>query len=252
MFQQNVMNLGDLDGKSSFEREVFFAENRRLLKATALAHADVVQLRRQIEVLVAENQRLQALWSATHPANQARTPVLSFGLNLQPTTDDLMRFAHEKWEKLSADNQALQEELWESRVRASDLASALALEKCCCVQLRCEASLAADRHAELDCHLVRVLDAKKTSELELLHLTSECEALHKWSREGRPTIADGNGAQRRAGTHSTFCRQSTAMGRQSTYRSTATMGRQSTYKSTLSRQSSRRFSWFWTSSSNPD
>merc|ERR1712187_958214 len=118
-----------------------------------------------------------------------------------------------------------------------------ALEKCASVQLRCEASLAADRCAELDCQLARVLEAKQSSELELLQLTSECEAWHKWHRDERPFIELPQPI-----SASTMPRQSTFC-RQSTY--TSTMGRQSTCRSTTSKQSSKRFSWFWTSTPSP-
>merc|ERR1711972_135706 len=46
MFQKNIIDVGNIVDREELDMRVLLAENRRLLKATALAHADVVELRR--------------------------------------------------------------------------------------------------------------------------------------------------------------------------------------------------------------
>merc|ERR1712061_661016 len=98
MFDNNLEHCSD-SRKCDMEKEVLRAANKRLLEAAAMAHAEVATIRQEVETLVAENQRLQGLWLATHPSNRVRaTRASSVAFNGNNTgMEDCVMIAEARW-----------------------------------------------------------------------------------------------------------------------------------------------------------
>merc|ERR1711957_1049390 len=119
----------------------------------------------------------QGLWLELHPANPVQVvtsprqdfPSAPVDIDLKP--DALL--ADEVAERVSLELGALQNELWQCRTRSAELAAELSLERCCVVELRCEASSTSSRFAALECDFVCILEAKKACEFDLLQSSHE-------------------------------------------------------------------------------
>jgi len=124
---------------------------------TVAALADVSSLRLELDALKDEVKRLQ---EAAHPANFIKVS--------------------------KTENVALQDELRQTRIRLVELGTALTFEKCCNVEMRCDANLATDRYETITNDFARILAAKQSLELELLQVTAECGTLHDLVRIAFP------------------------------------------------------------------